>query len=305
VSRAMTIEIRECRGVGPAKDHLYLHLEHLGAELLHERLPGISESARVFSGVDVTAEPIPVLPTAHFNMGGIPTNYMGEAIAPKDGNPDATVPGLLAVGEAACASVHGANRLGSNSLTDLMVFGRAAALKCAETIERDARQPELPRNAGEASVARLDRLRHASGGTPTAQLRLRMQRTMQDYCAVFRTEETLAEGVERIRAVWAGIEDIKVTDRSLIWNSDLVETLEWENLIAQASVTIECALARTESRGAHAREDYPDRDDVNWLKHSLAWADRDKRKVTVGSRPVHSYTLSNDIDYIKPKARVY
>jgi succinate dehydrogenase / fumarate reductase, flavoprotein subunit len=305
VSRAMTIEIHEGRGVGPAKDHMYLHLEHLGAELLHDRLPGISESARIFSGVDVTREPIPVLPTVHYNMGGVATTYMGEAIAPANGNPDATVPGLLAVGETACASVHGANRLGSNSLTDLVVFGRAAALKCAETIERDARQAELPRGAGEASIARLDRLRHANGSTPTAELRLAMQRAMQDYCAVFRTEATLAEGVERIRTVWAGIEDIKVTDRSMIWNSDLVETLEWENLIAQAAVTIEGALARTESRGAHAREDYPDRDDETWLKHTLAWADCDKRKVTIGSRPVHSYTLSNEIEYIKPKARVY
>jgi succinate dehydrogenase / fumarate reductase flavoprotein subunit len=305
VSRAMTIEIREGRGVGSRNDHIYLHLEHLGAELLRERLPGISESAHIFSGVDVTREPIPVLPTAHFNMGGIPTNYMGEAIAPKDGNPDATVPGLLAVGEAACASVHGANRLGSNSLTDLVVFGRAAALKCAETIERDARQPELPPRAGETSVERLDRLRYAKGGTPTAELRMAMQRTMQDYCAVFRTEETLAEGVKRIREVWSGVDDIQVSDRSLIWNSDLVETLEWENLIAQASATIECALARTESRGAHAREDYPDRDDKDWLKHSLAWADCDKRKIRIGSRPVHTYTLSNEIEYIKPKARVY
>jgi succinate dehydrogenase / fumarate reductase flavoprotein subunit len=305
VSRAMTIEIHEGRGVGPLNDHMHLHLEHLGAELLHERLPGISESARIFAGVDVTVEPIPVLPTVHYNMGGVATTYMGEAIAPKDGDPDATIPGLLAVGETACASVHGANRLGSNSLTDLVVFGRAAALKCAETITRDARQPELARNAGEAAIARLDRLRHASGGTPTAELRLAMQRTMQDYCAVFRTAATLAEGAERIRRIWAGIEDIRVTDRSLIWNSDLVETLEWENLIAQASVTIDCALARTESRGAHAREDYPDRDDETWLKHSLAWADCDKRKVTVGSRPVHTYTLTNDIDYIKPKARVY
>jgi succinate dehydrogenase/fumarate reductase flavoprotein subunit len=301
----MTIEIREGRGVGPQQDHIHLHLEHLGADLLHERLPGISESARIFSGVDVTREPIPVLPTVHYNMGGLATTYMGEAVMPRGGDPDATIPGLMAVGETACASVHGANRLGSNSLTDLVVFGRAAALKCAETIERGGLQPELRRGAGEASIARLDRLRHASGGTPTAELRMRMQRTMQDYCAVFRTEETLAEGAERIRAIWAGVEDIRVTDRSLIWNSDLIETLEWENLIAQASVTIECALARTESRGAHAREDFPQRDDEAWLKHSLAWADCDKRKVTVGSRPVHSYTLTDEIAYIEPKPRVY
>ncbi|MEJ0097634.1 MAG: succinate dehydrogenase flavoprotein subunit [Bauldia sp.] len=305
VSRSMTVEIREGRGVGPAKDHIFLHLSHLDPKVIHERLPGIAESARIFSGVDVTREPIPVLPTVHYNMGGIPTNYHGEVLTKVNGDPDTIVPGLMAIGEAACVSIHGANRLGSNSLTDLIVFGRAAARRASETIERGSRQRELARDAGEAAVARLDRLRHASGGTPTAELRLKMQKVMQENCAVFRTGEVLKEGHERIHAVWGGSDDIRVTDRSLIWNSDLIETLEYENLIVQAVTTMDSALNRTESRGAHAREDFPARDDQNWMKHTLASIDFAGRKVVLDDRPVHTRTLTNDVQYIEPKARVY
>jgi len=304
VSRAMTIEIREGRGVGPEKDHIHLHLEHLPAEMLAERLPGISESAQIFAGVDVTKEPIPVLPTVHYNMGGIPTNYRGEVLCPKDGDPDAVVPGLFAAGEAACVSVHGANRLGCNSLLDIVVFGRAIA----ETLGEDMRPGEaikpLAKDAGDAAIARLDRFRHADGEAPTAAIRLEMQRTMQSNCAVFRTGEILEEGLGKLAQVWERMEDISVADRSLIWNSDLVETLELDNLIRLAQVTISSAANRTESRGAHAREDFPERDDERWMKHTLAWVD-DAGTVTFDYRPVHTYTLTDEVEYIEPKARVY
>ena len=305
VSRAMTIEIREGRGVGKEKDHIHLHLSHLDPKIIHERLPGITESARIFAGVDVTKEPIPVLPTVHYNMGGVPTSYMGDALTLTDGNPDSVVPGLMAVGEAACVSVHGANRLGSNSLIDLVVFGRAAAHRCAELLTANDKQPELAKDSADRALARLDRYRNASGRTPTAQLRTKMQQVMQNNCAVFRTGEILEEGSKLIHEVHAGIGDVRVSDRSLIWNSDLVETLEFVNLIEQAVVTMDCAVNRTESRGAHAREDFPDRDDQNWMKHTLAWFDSDSGKVAIDYRPVHTYTLTNDVSYIEPKKRVY
>jgi succinate dehydrogenase / fumarate reductase flavoprotein subunit len=305
VSRAMTIEIREGRGVGKKKDHIYLHLDHLDPKILHERLPGISESAKIFAGVDVTREPIPVIPTVHYNMGGIPTNYHGEVLTKKNGNDDTIVPGLMALGEAACVSVHGANRLGSNSLIDLVVFGRAAGLRCAELLTPGEKHPDLPSDANDKALARLDRLRHASGGTPVAELRARMQDVMQKNCAVFRTGEILAEGHKLIHNVFAGSGDVRVTDRSLIWNTDLIEALEYENLISQAVVTMDSALNRTESRGAHAREDYPDRDDKNWMKHTLTWMDTKTGKVTIEYRPVHTYTMTNEVQYIEPKARVY
>ena len=305
VSRAMTIEIREGRGVGRQKDHIHLHLEHIDPDVLQERLPGISESAKIFAGVDITREPIPVLPTVHYNMGGIPTNYHGEVLTKKNGDPDFVVPGLMALGEGACVSVHGANRLGSNSLTDLIVFGRAAGQRCADILRPGAVQPDLPPDSAELALSRLDRFRNASGGTPTAKLRLDMQKVMQSNCAVFRTGEVLAEGKELIHKVWAARDDIRVSDRSLVWNSDLIETLEFDNLIAQATVTVEGALNRKESRGAHAREDFPDRDDSEWMKHTLAWADTEKRQVHIDYRPVHSYTLTDDVEYIAPKKRVY
>jgi succinate dehydrogenase / fumarate reductase flavoprotein subunit len=305
VSRAMTIEIREGRGVGPDKDHIFLHLDHLDPKILHERLPGITESAKVFAGVDLRREPIPVLPTVHYNMGGIPTNYHGEMLTLKGGNPDYVVPGLMALGEAACVSVHGANRLGSNSLIDLVVFGRAAGLQCAKTVEPGGALADLPANAGDLALTRLDRFRHAKGATPTAALRLKMQRIMQMNCSVFRDGPVLKEGLEKITDVWKGVSDIHVSDRSLIWNSDLVETLEFDNLIAQAAVTVAAAENRTESRGGHAREDFPERDDANWMKHTLTWTDDAARTVRIDYRPVHTYTMTNEVKYFPPKPRVY
>jgi succinate dehydrogenase / fumarate reductase flavoprotein subunit len=305
VSRSMTIEIREGRGVGRNKDHLFLHLDHLDPAVIHERLPGISESARIFAGVDVTREPIPVLPTAHYNMGGIPTNYHGEVITKANGNPETVVPGLMALGEGACVSVHGANRLGSNSLIDLVVFGRAAALRCAELIEPGEKHTELPTDSAELPLTRLDKFRHADGATPTAEIRIRMQQVMQNNCTVFRTGPVLEEGSKLIHQVLGGVGDAKVFDRSLIWNTDLIETLEFDNLIAQAVVTMDSAGKRTESRGAHAREDFPNRDDKNWMKHTLAWLDFANGNVRIDYRPVHTYTMTNDVQYVEPKVRVY
>jgi succinate dehydrogenase / fumarate reductase flavoprotein subunit len=304
VSRAMTIEMREGRGVGAEKDHIYLHLEHLGPDVIHERLPGISETAKIFAGVNVTKEPIPVLPTVHYNMGGIPTNHYGEVVTLQDGNPDHVVRGLMAIGECACVSVHGANRLGSNSLLDIVVFGRAAAKRCAEIITPGERHPPAPNHSQEKALERLDRLRNAKGSTPTAAIRLNMQRVMQSHAAVFRSGETLEEGVMLINEVWESLKDVRVSDRGLVWNTDLMETLELDNLLRQAVVTMFSALNRTESRGAHAREDYPDRDDEDWMKHTLIWLNGHEVP-RIDYRPVHMYTLTNDTKVIPPKARVY
>jgi succinate dehydrogenase / fumarate reductase flavoprotein subunit len=304
VSRAMTIEIREGRGVGPDKDHIHLHLEHLGPEVIHERLPGIAETARIFAGVDVSREPIPVLPTVHYNMGGVPTSIHGEVLTLKDGNPHTPVSGLMAIGEAACVSVHGANRLGSNSLLDLVVFGRSAARHCAEKIMPGARQKALKADASDPAVSRLERLRNAKGSRSTAEIRLEMQKIMQAHAAVFRTGETLEQGIEALRRCQASFADVRVMDRSLIWNTDLMETLELDNLLSQAMVTITGAARRLESRGAHAREDYPARDDQQWLKHTLAWID-EQGVVRLDARPVKLQTLTDDVETIAPKARTY
>ncbi|WP_298286151.1 FAD-binding protein, partial [Novosphingobium sp.] len=309
VSRSMALEIREGRGVGPHKDHIFLHLDHIDQKVLTERLPGITESGKIFAGVDLTRQPLPVVPTVHYNMGGIPCNYHGEVVTiGADGNPETIIPGLFAVGEAACVSVHGANRLGSNSLIDLVVFGRATGLRLKELIKPGTSHNALPKDSAEMSLTRLDHFRHAKGGSPTAEVRIEMQRTMSQHAAVFRTDELMAEGKVKLADTYKRMEDIHVSDTSLIWNTDLVETLELDNLISQAAVTMHSAHNRKESRGAHAHEDFPDRNDAEWMKHTAAWFNGWGGKggeVKIDYRPVHEYTLTDDVEYIKPKKRVY